>query len=248
MEEWDIADLHGSPARRPQHARPCPTVRTTLHRSQTTATLLAGALALVLGLAGCADAWDTPHPEPSAIGTPGAGFLPTPTPSPEATVRPVAGSWADVHPSPGMRVVLLTAGDDEPTRALASAVQRWASDEGVDLRTVEADGDLTGGIVSAMGMDPDLIVSAGNDLVDPLATVSPNHLGQQFLVIGAEIPEPTYNVTSVDWAGASFRGEGLGGASVFDPASFTPERCGDAIRAGVAAVLTGLTGFVLWID
>ncbi|MEK8226290.1 hypothetical protein NKG05_09810 [Oerskovia sp. M15] len=131
-----------------------------------------------------------------------------------------------------MRVVLLTAGDDAPTKALASAVKAWAEDEDVDLRTVDADGDLIGGIVSAMEHGPDLIVSAGNDLVDPLATVSPNHLDQEFLVIGAEIPEPTHNVTSVEWAGASFRGEGLGASSSFDPSSFTPERGDAAVRAG----------------
>ncbi len=31
----------------------------------------------------------------------------------------------------------------------------------------------------------------------------------------------------------------------YDPASFTPERAGEALRAGVAAVLHGLTGIVV---
>lgn len=210
------------------------------------ALLLAGAL--TLGLAGCADSWDSPHAEPSAVGTPGPGFVPTPTPSPEATITPHAGSWEDVHPSPGMRVVLLTAGDDAPTETIVTAVRAWAEDEPVDLRTVEADDDLIGGIVEAMNLHPDLIVSAGNDLVDPLSTVAPNHLDLQFLVVGAEVPEPTHNITAVDWNGATFRGEGLGSASAFDPSSFTATRCGTAIRAGVASVLTGLTGYVIWID
>ena len=97
-------------------------------------------------------------------------------------------------------------------------------------------------------MRPDLIVSAGNDLVDPLAMVTPNHLSQQFLVVGAELAEPTHNVTAVDWSGASFRGEGLGMSSTYDPDSFTAERCAAAIRAGVAAVLNDLTGIVIWLD
>ena len=97
-------------------------------------------------------------------------------------------------------------------------------------------------------MSPDLIVSTGNDLVDPLALVTANHLTQPFLVIGAELAEPTQNVTAVDWSGASFRGEGLGMSSTYDPASFTGERCGAAIRAGVAAVLNDLTGIVIWLD
>ena len=97
-------------------------------------------------------------------------------------------------------------------------------------------------------MGPDLIVSAGNDLIDPLALVTPNHLGEKFLVVGAELAEPTHNVTAVDWSGASFRGEGLGMSSTYDPGSFTAERCADAVRAGVAAVLSGLTGIVVWLD
>ncbi len=52
----------------------------------------------------------------------------------------------------------------------------------------------------------------------------------------------------MDWTGAAYRGEGLGTAAAYDPASFTPERAGSAVRAGVAAVLTGLRGVVLWVD
>ncbi len=96
-------------------------------------------------------------------------------------------------------------------------------------------------------MGPDLIVSAGNDLIDPLALVTPNHLDEKFLVVGAELAEPTHNVTAVDWDGASFRGEGLGMSSTYDPNSFTPDRCAAAIRAGVAAVLNDLTGIVVWL-
>src|SRR5262249_31834872 len=102
-------------------------------------------------------------------------------------------------------------------------------------------------ISEAMALKPDLIVSVGNTLVDPLALVTANHLAQQFLVVGAEVAEPTVNVTAADWDGASFRGEGLGLPSAYDPASFTSERAGRAVRAGVAAVLHGLTGIVLRI-
>ena len=81
-------------------------------------------------------------------------------------------------------------------------------------------------IIEAMDLAPDLIICAGNDLVDPLALVTANHLDQQFLVIGAEVAEPTENVTAADWTGASFRGEGLGMPSAYDPATFTDERAG----------------------
>jgi hypothetical protein len=211
-------------------------------------TTLAVAAALTAACSSGSD-WSQPHARPTPVGTLGAGFS-DPSPAPEATVTPAPGSWKDVHPSEGYRVVLLTTGADAPTRALVAAVEEWAHAEDADLRTVVAQGpsDYVPAITRARELRPDLVVSAGNDLIDPLAVVSANHLDQQFLVVGAELAEPTQNVTAVDWSGASFRGEGLGSASTFDPASFTAERCAAAVRAGVAAVLHNLTGIVLWID
>ncbi|WP_421732725.1 hypothetical protein [Cellulomonas sp.] len=216
-------------------------------RTLATAALVAGVLA------GCSTGgdWSRPRPEPTAVGALGAGFVePSGPPSPEATLNPRPGSWDGVGPPPGYRVVLLTAGDDEPTTALVDAVTRWADDEDVDLRTVTAADahDLVPSIIEAIDLNADLVVSAGNDLVDPLAIVSASHLDQPFLVVGAELAEPTHNVTAVDWSGAAFRGEGLGASSTYDPDSFTPERCATAVRAGVAAVLSDVTGIVVWID
>ncbi|MET0991788.1 MAG: hypothetical protein ABWX66_05275 [Lacisediminihabitans sp.] len=211
--------------------------------------LLVSATVTVALLAGCAAAdWSAPHPSPSLLGSVGAGFTPPVAPTPEATVHPKAGTWDDAHPTPGYRVVLLTAGSDAPAHAIAKAVRDWAAKNAVDLRTVTANGNHIDGIVAAMSEKPDLIISAGNDLIDALAVVTASHLDQQFLVLGAEVAEPTANVTAVDWTGASFRGEGLGASSNFDPASFTAKRCGDAVRAGAASVLLGQTGVVLWID
>ncbi|MFI5753641.1 hypothetical protein [Streptomyces sp. NPDC051569] len=210
--------------------------------------MLAAAAALVTAC-GSGDDWSGPHPAPAAIGALGPGFADSP-PAPEATVTPRPGSWTGVRPSKGYRVVLLTSGDDRPTKNLVAAVKDWAQEEDVDLRTVvpENSSDFIPSIVRAMDMGPDLIVSAGNDLIDPLAAVTASHLSQQFLVVGAELAEPTGNVTAVDWSGASFRGEGLGMSSTYDAGSFTPERCAAAIRAGAAAVLSDLTGIVLWLD
>ncbi|MET8530216.1 hypothetical protein [Micromonospora sp. NPDC005172] len=208
----------------------------------TTAVLLAGC--------GSGDDWSQPHPTPSAVGALGPGFVDdSAKPAPEATITPKPGSWADVHPSKDYRVVLLTAGEDAPTKALVAAVRGWADDEHVDLRTIVVDDphDAVASVSKAIGMNADLIVSAGNELIDPLALVTPNHLDANFLVIGAELAEPTHNVTAVDWEGASFRGEGLGMSSSYDAGSFTAERCAAAIRAGVAAVLNDLTGIVVWL-
>ncbi|WP_345542303.1 hypothetical protein [Microbacterium jejuense] len=205
---------------------------------------------LLLSLTGCAtDDWSAPRAAPTVVGTPAAGFMPATAPSPEATVVPADGSWQGVSPSAGYRVVLLTSGSDATTEVLNAAVEDWASEEQVSLRTVVAeDSGAIRAIVDAMDMKPDLIVSTGEALVDALAMVTPNHLDVSFLVLGAELAEPTYNVTAVDWTGAGFRGEGLGSATHFDESSFTPERSDAAIRAGAAAVLTGMTGVVLWIE
>lgn len=201
-------------------------------------------------LVGCATGpgWDAPRPAPAALGTPAPGFAPATPPAPESTHSPAPGSWAGVSAPSGYRVVLLTVGDDAPTRTLVDAVEAWAADTGADLEVVHADDDMIDGAVRAMELNPDLIVSAGDALVDPLATVTANHLDRQFLIVGAELAEPTENVTAVDWTGAAYRGEGLGTPAAYDPASFTPARAASAVRAGVAAVLTGLRGVVLWID
>jgi hypothetical protein len=201
---------------------------------------------------GCASAdnWSEPRAAaPTPIGALGAGFVPSAKPSPEATITPRPGSWDGVHPPRDYRVVLLTAGDDPQTKTLVTAIDDWAKQEHVSLKTVKvtASDDHIARIGEAMDLYPDLIVAAGNNLVDPLAMVTPNHLDQQFLVVGAELAEPTGNVTAADWTGASFRGEGLGASSTYDPTTFTPTRAAAAIRAGVASVLSGLSGIVLWL-
>ncbi|MFH8466195.1 hypothetical protein [Streptomyces sp. NPDC017991] len=221
-----------------------------MRRPLLTAAVLALAVALATTACG-GDDWSQPHPRPSAVGALGAGFVdPAASPAPEATVTPRPGSWSAVRPSGGYRVVLLTAGDDRPTKRLVTAVREWADHEQVDLRTeaVTEAADLVPAVDRAIDMGPDLVVSAGNGLIDALATVTPNHLSQQFLVVGAELAEPTHNVTAVDWSGASFRGEGLGMSSTYDPESFTAARCAAAVRAGTAAVLSGWTGIVVWVD
>jgi len=217
----------------------------TRARVRAAGALLAGALAL----AACGgEDWSAPHPKPHAIGRLGVGFVdPAAPPAPEATIVPTPGSWDAVHPSRGYRVVLLRAGADESTLTLTGAVEDWAAAEHASLKTVDA-ADPVAGIVRAIGLAPDLVICAGNQLVDALALVTASHLKQQFLVLGAELAEPTENVTAADWPGASFRGEGLGMASAYDPATFTRERAERAVRAGVAAVLNGITGIVIRLD
>jgi hypothetical protein len=204
------------------------------------AAALVAAAALLVVAAGCA-----PN------GRLGAGFIdPASPPAPEATIRPTPGSWDAVHPPRGYRVVLLTAGHDSATATLVTAVTRWARAEHASLETVAVTrATAVDGIVQAIDLAPDLVVCAGNTLVDALALVTASHLHQQFLVVGAQLPEPTVNVTAAIWPGASSRGREVPDtARSFQPDAFTPERSGAAIRAGVASVLNDLTGIVISLD
>lgn len=206
------------------------------------------AASVTAALAGCASDWSSPHPAPTLVAAAQSGFLPaTPLP-PAATMTPRPGSWDGAHPSSGYRVVLLTMGDQPGTATMADAVRAWAREVGADLRELRAGTDPLPAISAAIDMRPDVVMSAGDGLVDPLAIVTASHLDQPFLVLGGELAEPTDNVLAVDWSGAGFRGEDLGQATHHDPASFTPQRCRDAVAAGVTALLSGQNGIVVWID
>lgn len=228
------------------------TARTTV---LLTAVVLVGAgAALLVGCSAGAGAETGPSATPHAsAGTLGAGFSdPTQPPAPEATIHPQPGSWSGVHAPADYDVVLLSdAGDADtaPTRALVDAVESWAADEDVSVTTVTATDpdDRIAAVTRAIDAEPDLVISVGNHMVDPLAAVSPTALHQQFLVVGAEIAEPTSNVTAADWTGGGFRGEGLGPSSHYDPSTFTDERADRALRAGLAAVLHELRGIVVWV-
>jgi hypothetical protein len=221
-------------------------------RTRRIATAVAAASTIAVLLSGCAtDDWSGAPAELRPIGTLAPGFTDTAAPpAPEATITPRAGTWDSVHPSPGYRVVLLTSGDDAVTTTLATAVREWAAAEDVSLKTVTVTDPALAidGIVEAMELEPDLIVSAGGDLVDPLALVSANHLDRQFLVVGAQLPEPTGNVTAAVWQGAASRGSEVDDSPTsVDPDAVTPERADAAVRAGVASVLSDLTGIVVWL-
>jgi hypothetical protein len=212
----------------------------------------ASALAVLLSGCGTADVWSGQRADSRPIGTLAPGFTDAAAPpAPEATITPRAGTWDAVHPPQGYRVVLLTVDDDAASATLAAAVEDWAADEGVSLRTVavtELDRSVDG-IVEAMELEPELIISAGAALVDPLAVVTANHLDRQFLLVGAQLPEPTGNVTAAIWEGASSRGSELdAGLPTNESAPVAPEQADTALRAGVASVLSGITGIVVWLD
>ena len=182
--------------------------RSRLRLQRVAAVIAAATLVVVSGWASSGDSNEL-DVNRRPIGALGPGFIdPAAPPPPEGMIRPRPGSWDAVRPPRGYRVVLLTAGNDHPTKTLVTAVKQWATAEHVSFTTVavtEPHG-FVDGIVEAMDLRPDLVICAGNALVDALALVTASHLDQQFLVVGAQLPEPTVNVTAAIWRGASSRG------------------------------------------
>jgi len=218
---------------------------------RVSALVAVAALAAVIGKGALSGNSGKKDAEPHPIAALGSGFFdPAKPPPPEGTIRPRPGSWDAVHPPRGYRVVLLTAGDDPATTTLVTEVKHWAKAEQVALETVTTTGaKAVDGIVQAMDSRPDLVLCAGHVLVDALALVTASHLEQQFLIVGAQLPEPTVNVTAAIWRGASTRGKEVPDTDLsFNPSAFTSNQAGAAIRAGVASVLNHLTGIVISLD
>jgi hypothetical protein len=187
---------------------------------------------------------------PTTYGTPGPGY-PTATapPPPAGTFTPSPNAWDPVHPPAGFTVTLVAAAHDPQAAVTAASVRAWAREESADLTVtmVAKPADNLVDLSRAIRAKPDLIMTAGDSLVDAMALVTASATDTRFLILGAEIAEPTDNVTAVDWLGAGYRGEGLGKPATHRPASFTPDRTLRAVRAGVAAVLTNWSGLVVWI-
>ena len=217
--------------------------------------IVALAAVIAAAVSGCSAAVSAPSasPSPSAsraaadIQPLGAGFAGATPPTPEATIDPEPGSWDGVVPPDGYRVVLIAESSDAAADTLSAAVQRWAVSEKANLTVLTAAGDyeVLDRIDEAVSLTPDLVIGVGDGLVDMFTLLTPQRLEQHFLILGAELPEPTANVTSVIWPGATYRGTGLSTSGGVDASTVTAERAEEAITAGVASVLHDLTGIVL---
>lgn len=206
--------------------------------------------------------WNSRHSAPHAQGQLDAGFHAPDVHSyySSQVVNPDPETWTRVRPASDYRVLLLAAGKDADTPSdpqvaiLVEAVRRWARDESrvkLKIRYLSDPATFIEDLDGAAKHDnADLIVTAGNSLVDPVAVVSANYAGydaQQFLVLGAEVAEPTTNIAATDWAGSAYLGEGLDESQYYDPAAVTAPRAYAALRAGAAAVLSGYTSVIVRI-
>jgi hypothetical protein len=133
-----------------------------------------------------------------------------------------------------------SAGAADMTAALEQ-VRDFAREHDASLTVADTgDGpvDADALIHSTLLDEADVLVVLGGSLASALDRVSAANLGQQFLIVGAQLPEPTENVTAVIWPGADTRG-GDGA----EPA--LSARTGEALEVGLAAVAGRTTGIVV---
>jgi nucleotide-binding universal stress UspA family protein len=166
-------------------------------------------------------------------------------PAPESTVAPPPDAAEGVAVPEGYEVVVVARRDDPQASTLVEAARAWAEAHGVTATVREvAEDEIEQILVDETGA-ADVVVGAGPGVVDVFSLVTAQMLERQFLVLGAQLPEPTKNVTAVVWPGASFRGTGISETGSDTGSGTTAERAESGVAAGIAAILSGRTGIVL---
>lgn len=224
-------------------------------------TLTAMALPLVLLLAGCSTTAPAPGatetaPEPSSAARPttteptlGAAATRAPTRrlAPGSTIPATAP--ATPQPLPDTVIAVVVPNTDAPTMRLVAGVESYALRVGATVEKFQAAtpalSDIDDAVEQAVGSEPDLIVGVGEDDIASFDIITAGRLDWQFLIIGAQLTEPTNNVTAVIWDGAHSRGFDEPDLS---PEAVTVERAEAAMSAGMASIRAGVTGMVLHLD
>ena len=196
--------------------------------------LLPAAVALVAITSGCAAspapvdvAALTPPPEPAA----------TQGPVPGSTSTPAPGSWDSVELPAGLTIEVVTAVDDAETSDAIAAIESFAAEHGAEV-AVSRGADIEPLLTAAALVAPSVIVTIGPTQLDAIDRASATNAAQRFLLIGAQLPEPTSNVAAVIWPGASSRDTDYGQATAFG------SHAASALAVGLAAVVEERTGTV----
>jgi basic membrane lipoprotein Med (substrate-binding protein (PBP1-ABC) superfamily) len=172
-----------------------------------------------------------------------AALAPTPAPAagqgpvPGSTSTPAPGSWDSVPIPAGVTLEIVAAADDAETAAAIGAVQEWAEAHGAELVVTRGAG-FEQLLASAAAAAPSAVITIGPTALDAVDRVSASNTGQPFLLLGAQLPEPTGNVAAVVWPGASSRDTDYGQATGF------AGHAASAIAVGIAAVVEERTGTV----
>ncbi|NHI16155.1 BMP family ABC transporter substrate-binding protein [Microbacterium excoecariae] len=191
----------------------------------------------------------------------GGGADPAPpTAGPALPADPVPGATSLASPPdadalaslPGATLAIVLRADEAGAVTMRDAAVALAADTGVDADvfaapTPDADG-VAEALAEALAADPDVVVGLGAGVVDVVSLESAQILDRSFLLVGAQVAEPTENVTAVVWDGATSRGSAASADGALDPATVTDSRARAALVAGLDAVWAGDTGGVILLS
>ncbi|MBA8817183.1 hypothetical protein FHX48_002281 [Microbacterium halimionae] len=201
------------------------------------------ALALSSALVGCTASF---APETTASTT---AFADDVVPEPGRTIE-AAEIDANTDTSlTGYRIAVVnvaSAGSD----AMLDGVVAFAEEKNADVEIFDAaDGDdVAGAVGDAIAAHPDLVVGLGESVVDTFSFETAQVLYQQFLILGAQVAEPTANVTAVIWEGATSRGSAASADGDLNGANVTAEFSRSVVGVGVASIEYGVTGVIVAVD
>ena len=196
--------------------------------------LLPAAIALVAVTSGCAA--PTAPVEVAALTPPSERPAP-PGPVPGSTSTPEPGSWDAIELPEGLTIAVVTTGDDAESAEAVAAIRAFAAEHAAEV-AVSSGPDLEPLLVAAALAAPSVVVTIGPTQLDAIDRVSATNAAQPFLLVGAQLPEPTSNVAAVIWPGASSRDTDYGQASAF------ASHAASALAVGLAAVVEERTGTV----
>jgi hypothetical protein len=216
------------------------------------AAALATAAILATAVAGCSAMGDGvgASASTSTLSTSSSSSVPADKPGAPVPESTVAASSIDAAEIPAaLRLAVVTADtSDESAADIAAtlaAVEAFAQLHGATVSVVPTGAgalvDPDAMLQSALADEPNMIIVLGESVLTALDRVSASNIGQQFLVLGAQLPEPTENVTAVIWPGADARGTNA-------VAPVLAARTAEALEVGVAAVASGTSGIVLTLE
>ncbi|MFD3445188.1 BMP family ABC transporter substrate-binding protein [Microbacteriaceae bacterium 4G12] len=167
-------------------------------------------------------------------------------PAPESTVTPPPDAAEGVAVPEGYEVAVVARRDDPTASTLVEATRAWAEAHGATatVREVTDENEIERALLDETTA-ADVVVGVGPGVVDVFSLLTAQMLDRQFLMLGAQLAEPTKNVTAVVWPGASFRGTGISETDSDTGSGTTTERAESGVATGIAAILAGRTGIVL---
>lgn len=152
----------------------------------------------------------------------------------------------------GAHFAVVIPDDSAVSTSLLRATREVAQDAGAQLTEFRAEGGSDGArekaLRAAIDAEPDVIIGLGEGSVDTFDTESAQWLDRQFLIVGAQLAEPTANVTAVVWSGATSRGSAASADDDTDGSVVPDQRGRRAVAAGLDSIADDSMGIVLFLE